>query len=314
MRLTAPLTFIGPYPAIALRFPKLSTAAQRERGVKGVTLDFVVDTGANTNTINAQVAAELGLARVGEQAGGVGAGGAIGGGTTFLLGDCELDLPERVPFMGGLTASALPVATPAGAGLLGLPFLFSLPGGVEFRWGGDAPGLSLFGDSLGSEDLTDGLCEVEARQLPESGLVACTLTVNGAAIPALLDTGSPITVLNDAAARAAGISVAPPADASSAGPFAELKAAAARARAAAKGDVLTIGGAGGPVSLTKVPEPVQIALGDADIGLGRPYVGELPGLAALGGLGADAGPAAVLGADVLRQRARLVLRDSRVFT
>ena len=312
MAVTAPLKFMGPYPAIALRFPELATAAQRERGVKGVSLDFVVDTGANTNTINAQVAKELGLKVVGEREGGVGAGGAIGGGATFLLGDCELDLPERFPFMGGLTASALPgVATPAGAGILGLPFLFSLPGGVEFKWG-DEPELTLFGDARGSEDLTDGLCEVAADQL-ESGLVACTLTVDGVDIPALLDTGSPITVLNDAAARAAGVDVAPP-PAAAGGPFAKMKAAAAQAQAAAKGEVVMIGGATGPVALTKVPEPVQIALGAADVGAGRPYVGELPGLAALGGLGADAGPAAVLGADVLRQRARLVLRDGRVFT
>ena len=31
------------------------------------------------------------------------------------------------------------------------------------------------------------------------------------------------------------------------------------------------------------------------------------------GLGADAGPAAVLGTDVLRQRKRLVLQDGKVF-
>ena len=44
----------------------------------------------------------------------------------------------------------------------------------------------------------------------------------------------------------------------------------------------------------------------------RCYVGDLPGLAALDGLGADAGPAAVLGTDVLRRRPRMVYRASEV--
>jgi len=65
--------------------------------------------------------------------------------------------------------------------------------------------------------------------------------------------------------------------------------------------------------LRKIPEKAPIRLGTAELGSGRPYVGELPGLAALGGLGADAGPAAVLGTDVLRQRKRLVLQDGKVF-
>ena len=41
--------------------------------------------------------------------------------------------------------------------------------------------------------------------------------------------------------------------------------------------------------------------------------GDLPGLAALGGLGADAGPAAVLGTDLLRRRPRMWYTASRVF-
>ena len=45
----------------------------------------------------------------------------------------------------------------------------------------------------------------------------------------------------------------------------------------------------------------------------RPYVGELPGLAALDGLGAAAGPAAVLGTDVLRTRPRLWYTPTRIF-
>ena len=76
-----------------------------------------------------------------------------------------------------------------GAGLLGVGFLFAFPGGVEFCWGdaaaaaspndaatgGAAPSLTMFGDTSGTEGLTDGLCEVPARQL-ESGLVCVTMS------------------------------------------------------------------------------------------------------------------------------------------
>ena len=96
-------------------------------------------------------------------------------------------------------------------------------------------------------------------------------------------------------------------------PFAKAKAAVEAAAKMASGEVAMIGGANGPVMLRKIPQKAPIALGDAEIGAGRPYVGELPGLAALGGLGADAGPAAVLGTDVLRQRKRLLLRDGKVY-
>ena len=141
MAVRSPLRWVGPYPALALRFPELATSAQQARGEKGVSLDFVLDTAANTNTINAAVAAELRLQQVGDVAGGTGAAGAIRGGATFMLGACELDdlsKDERFEFVSGLTASALPIASPAAAGLLGIAFLDSFPGGVEFCWGGNS--------------------------------------------------------------------------------------------------------------------------------------------------------------------------------
>ena len=100
---------------------------------------------------------ELGLEKVGEAPGGVGAAGGILGGDTFMLGSCELDLgvskekkemigngdekesnneddTDGFVFMQGLTASALPVASPAAAGLLSLAFFYCFEGGVEFDW------------------------------------------------------------------------------------------------------------------------------------------------------------------------------------
>jgi len=349
MALKAPLRWIGGvYPAVALSFPALSTPAQKARQLTGdaggtafgVTLDFVVDTAANTNTVSAEVAGPtsqggLDLTQVGAIPSGVGAGGSFGGGATYSLGTAELaDVPkeERVPFISGLTAAALPIAAPAAAGLLGASFLASFPGGVEFVWGaapnaiaegtvaagaGAAPSITFFGDTLGVESTRAGLYAIDVATLAESGLPSVTLYVNGQPVKALLDTGSPITVLNAAAAQLVGL------DGGGGGggggnPFAALAAGLKSAQAAARGDVLTVGGANGPVQLVRAAEGVVMSVGDGVEGAAfgsdiRPYVGDLPGLAALGGLGADAGPAAVLGTDVLRRRPRMIFTPSKIF-
>jgi len=312
----APLRWIGPYPAVALCFPELATAAQMGRGEKGVTLDFVLDTAANTNTINAEIALQLNLPRVGVSAGGVGAGGAIGGGATYMLGDCELgDLPKdgRFKLMSGLTASALPVASPAAAGLLSIYFLTAFPGGFEFRWGPEATdeaSLTLFGDTLGAEHVVAGLSASEVVQLPESGLPTVTIRINGVSVPALLDTGSPITVLNPAAAKATGLSPTAAGGGGGLNPFAKLTAGLFPRR-----ETLQIAGASGQVVTLERAAACELFIGDSDFGQGtcRPYIGELPGLAALNGLGAAAGPAAVLGTDVLRQRPRLVYQQMKIY-
>ena len=345
MALTSPLRYIGPYPAIALSFPELSSPAQKARQLSGdstasgVTLDFLLDTGANTNTISSQVAAPtsqggLDLTQVGSVASGIGAAGTFGGGATFLLGAVELaDAPpaDRVAFMSGLTATALPVAAPAAcAGLLSSTFLNSFAGGVQFVWGAapsatqidgassdteDAarPSVTFYGDTAGTAPLKAALERAPIDVLPGSGLPSVTLMVNGVAIPALLDTGSPITVLNAAAAAKASVAHAQPPSVDG-NPLAKLMGAAKLAQAAASGDVLTIGGVDGPVQLMRA-EPAEVSLG-AGVPFGedvRLYVGELPGLQALDGLGAAAGPAAVLGTDVLRRREKLWYTPTEIF-
>lgn len=363
MALRSPLRWLGPYPALTLSLPDLSTPAQKARMLggdataQGVSLDFVLDTAANTNTINAQVAGPTGqggleLTAVGSVAPGVGAGGEIGGGTTYMLGRCELgDVPkaERVIFIAGLTATSLPIAAPAAAGLLGVSFLNSFAGGVEFFWGASPPpapeggsarieansaggGLSgaalaavqpsvtFYGDESGTEPLRSEYdCSVPLSVLDGSKLPTLTLLVNGVAVPALLDTGSPITVLNAAAAKAAGVqydaSLGDPGVEAASNPFARFGAALKAGQASAKGDVLVVGGASGPVRLVRASEDATVGVDDNTL-FGddcRPYVGELPGLAALDGLGADAGPAVVLGTDVLRRRARLWYTASRIW-
>ena len=340
----SPLRFLGPYPTMPLRFPGLATASQKSRNVTGISLDFVLDTAANTNTINAQVASELELKKVGEAPGGVGAAGGLMGGDTFLLGDAELDIQQRETgdkdevdnfiFMQGLTASALPVAAPAAAGLLSLSFFYCFEGGVEFVWGDTTtvPSITFYGSDKNLN--VNGMARVPFESLPVSMLPSVTISVNGFEMPALFDTGSPITVLNAQAAEAAGIETAieltEPNEDSDSGwnPFSKMKAnfkqAQELATATARGEILTIMGSdGSPLRLVKSKNPQTLSLGaqtfDAPasqkedkqyttLGQNYCYIGDLPGLAALGGLGDSAPPAAVLGMDFLRLRPRVVFR------
>merc|ERR1711966_358509 len=261
---------------------------------------------ANTNTINAAVALELGLEKVGEAPGGVGAAGGIGGGDTFMLGDANLDIninngrgkheknvagdgeetkEDESEFMKELTASALPVASPAAAGLLGLAFFYCFEGGVEFDWGNSEvpPSVTFYGSNKHLN--VTGMARVPFESLPASMLPSVTISINGKEFPALFDTGSPITVLNAQAAKAA-----------------------------ASGDILAIAGAAGPVQLVKSKSAEEVGIVTSTgqekytTITSKVFVGDLPGLAALGGLGGDAPPAAVLGMDLLRLRPKVVFR------
>lgn len=354
----SPMRFLGPYPTMPLRFPNLATSSQREKNVTGISLDWVLDTAANVNTINAQVAKELMLEKVGEAPGGVGASGGIMGGDTFMLGDCELEMgnmnsekpqtsdedndleEDGFTFMKGLTASALPVASPAAAGLLGLAFFYCFEG-VEFAWGTSrdssnldevdqltSPSVTFYGSEEGLD--VGSLACVPFESLPVSMLPSVTLCINGKEIPALFDTGSPITVLNARAAEDAGIDTIIPldevdpdnqskADNGTGGwnPFSKLasniQSAQEIAKATARGEILTIAGTDGrPVRLvkTKNAENVDIktSTGQQQLSSAQVFVGDLPGLAALGGLGGEAPPAAVLGMDLLSRRPRVVFR------
>lgn len=336
----ASLKFLGPYPSIALRFPNCSTKNQKSKNATGVSLDFVVDTAANTNTINAQVANELDLEPVGEALPGIGSAGAITGGTTFMLGDAELEGTglESFVFMQNLTASALPIASPASAGLLSLAFLCCFEGGVEFDWGSQSmrdgmaessPSITFYGERS-NDDLDKIMSEmvrVPIEPVPVTQLPSVVLKVNGVEIPALLDTGSPITVLNSQAAMQAGVETIemPSQSQKSNNPFSSIanriKAAQATANAAANGDLLTVAGTNGlPTNLlrsTSAPDIVIQGDGDkvASFGENRIYVGDIPGLAALNGIGVDSPPAAILGMDLLRKRQKMLLRarDQEVY-
>ena len=323
----APLKFVGPYPSLGLRFPELATKSQKSQNVTGVSLDFILDTAANTNTINAQVAEELGLEVVGSALPGVGSAGVISGGSTYMLGDSQLDGMGE-DFMQELTASALPIASPAAAGLLSLAFFYCFEGGVEFDWGSEQvmedgmqkpPSVTFYGQVDNNfTKILDGMTRVPIQPVPVTNLPSVIIKVNGIEMPALLDTGSPITVLNKQAAQQAGIETVelPSQSKETNNPFAaaanRFKDAQATAQAAARGDVLTIAGAQGrPVNLLKSTSKAGVALvGDSEVSFGdsNVYVGDIPGLAALSGIGVESPPAVVLGMDVLRLRPKMLLR------
>jgi hypothetical protein len=333
----APLKLIGPYVGLGLNFPDLATASQRSQNISGVALDFVLDTAANINTLNGQVAQELKLEIVDEAPGGFSASGPIAGGHIYMLGSCKLEgLPEdeQFTFMENLTASALRVASPAAAGLLSLPFFYCFEGGVEFEWkekveiGEDGqeqrlPPSVTFYDS---PDDSAYLCK-------DMTAVAVNLCINGVTIPELFDTVSPVTVLNAQAAEKAGVKTVNIGndgneDKKSSGfnPFGgiayKLKDAQAKAQAAARGDVLTIAGSGGgAVDLVKSDSKVDVSLpsksGDdsVDFESCNIYVGNIPGLAALNALGDDSPAGAVLGMDILRSKPKMLFlaRDGEVY-
>jgi hypothetical protein len=202
-----PLKYIGPYPCLPLRFPALATSNQRAANVTGVSLDFILDTAANTNTLQQVVASELDLPVVGQALPGVGSAGRIAptGGQTYLLGDAQLEgLPlaegeEPFTFMTGLTASVLPVASPAAAGLLSLAFLQVFQGGVEFGWGSldrRPPSVTFYGDKSMDASVLKDRTKVSIQRIPVTQLPSIIVSINGVEMSALLDTGSPITVLN----------------------------------------------------------------------------------------------------------------------
>ena len=321
----APLKFIGPYPALALRFPDLATDSQRQRNVSGISLDFVLDTAANVNTLNAQVAKELQLDVVGHALPGVASAGAIDGGDTFLLGDAQLEgINETFTFMTNLTASALPIASPAAAGLLSLAFLQCF-GGVQFDWGNVPPQVppSLTFYEQVPQSVLDTMQPVSIQRIPVTQLPSVTVEINGVQMPALLDTGSPVTVLNSQAAKLAGVDTVLDMDeintstttTRSKNPFRAASQRVKLAQAAAKGDILQIMGG---VNLVKSSQAVKVSIptddkndsSSVDFGSAgtRLFVGDLPGLAALNAIGVNAPPAVVLGTDMLRQRPRMLVR------
>jgi len=285
---------------------------------------------------------------VGSAPPGVSSAGALDGADTFLLGDAQLegvlelaaaaaaaegaataDDDDETPFtfMTGLTASALQIASPASAGLLGTAFLNCFQGGVEFQWGvvspegqiTSAPSITFHGEVEPIDASLSSRPRAKIVPLDVTLLPSLTVTINGQSMPALLDTGSPITVLNSIAAKLAGVDVVDLPEETN-NPFTKVANNVKIAQAAGRGELLQIAGSNGqPVNLLKSTASVDICIVGCDdgektieFGCNPIFVGDLPGLAALNGIGVDCPPAVVLGVDVLRQRPKMLFRGQQL--
>jgi len=339
---TAALAYTGSYPCVKLVFPKLVTP---EGAV--VSLKLAVDTGARVNTISTRVARLLNL----KMARGIeGSPVELG---EFLLGSQQNQMQLEGQQLFRTTATALPVASPVidCVGLLGLSFLNAFPGGVEFNWGneanGSAPSITLHGDKAGIEDGIEShnlVKRVPIEVLTGTGLPSVTIKVNGVAMQALLDTGSPITLINIPAASLAGVEPINPFNETDVdfkknwwSRFSQLpswwnrqtrqrsteqenaRKAEIVELAAARGDVLKIAGLQGGVSeIRRSTETTSIMIGDAEFPAAKVYVGNLASWYASNLPGLEPkypyyGFGAVLGLDVLRSRPGMLYRADEVF-
>jgi len=297
---------------------------------------FLVDTGANVNSIQADLVEKYKIPPLAdsiilqgeklqsEPIGAAGMGGSFDPGTMVILGNCSLaGMPqgqEGIVFLRNLVAAALPRASPAGtAGLLGTAFLRCFTG-VEFDWygtDGDPPTFGFYfgnNDTALPEQITKGMERVPLREL--MGLLILTVQVNGEEIPVLVDTGSPITVLNQKTAKQLGIATVPVTAAAAA-------AALPQTHQQQIGDnLLKVGGIDGrAVDLQRSESAsVQIYVSGVSLGEGPVYVGNIPAFKVLetmiqqniipdGMSSTSEAPVAILGLDFLKRAYRMIVSN-----
>eukprot|EP00977_Amphora_coffeiformis_P020637 scaffold8374_cov175-Amphora_coffeaeformis.AAC.76 len=295
----APLNFLGPYPCLALRFPKL----------EGVPVwNFIVDTGANLNTIQHKFKEKYDLRQIEglpKPTTTAGMGGDFSPGDLVILGDAALaGLPVEqrdVVFVRDLTAVALPRASPTD-GILGSSFCSMFPGGVEFDWygtDGDPPTFCFyFSADITVAPINQGMTRIPVNHF--LGLFTVIITVNEKKIVGLLDTGSPITILNEKAAQELGIRTegTEKADHHSTLRFEDRPH-------------LKVGGIDGRhIEVARSVSKVPINIGDMSLGKGHVYVGTLPAFSVMQTVAHDnsvAAPSAILGLDFLQRTYRMIL-------
>jgi len=314
LAVVAPLKYLGPsnYPALELLFPD-HQITQDDGSVQQTSLEFIMDTGANINTVDGAVVDffDLPVAISAEELGAQGLQGAAGMGGTLpicdihTLGTCKLGgMPPETDFefMYGLTAAKMP-SLPAGVGngLLGLTFFMSFPAGVEMDWygtNGDPPTVIFYyGTETPKESLENMVC-VPLERL-SVGIMALNVNVNGVDMKAILDTGAPYTILSPDAAYRAGIET-----------YAETME---RDDLPLRQQVVGATGTGidgGKFKLDRSVSDVSITVGGASLGETPVFVGELPGMAVLGELGMESPPQAILGLDFMQRAYRLVIKIS----
>ena len=341
-------TLIGStYVAITVGLPDRSTRAQRDRGVKGVELDWCVDTASSTNFILPQVAYGLDVEIVGAAPSGVGATGAVSSGQEMLLGTAKLGSDgadgSGTAAITGLSAAIVQVPAPGTAGVLGRSFLNCF-GAVEFDWRlsqNAGATMCLYQEYAPFDD--DGTMDdntvVPLNELA-CGLLAVDVDLNGVRMPALVDTGAPRTIINRAAAKAAGIATVGDEEAASGSPeeakkpstggfknpFAAIQDAISRGREQALGSsgAVTVMGAGGrPERLDKASRSKDVEMivsatsGSVCLSSPQILIGDLEafrvglGLRGDSTLGANDGqPGIVLGLDALMSVPKVAMRTT----
>ncbi len=287
----APLISVGPYACLGLNFPNV-------KGDPGLEVLFVLDTAANVNTISRAIANELDLPVVikGEDLsilGSAGAGGSFQAGDIVLLGESRLsgmpDNQQHNTFMSNMTLASmdLGIAGSVGSGMLGVSFFNCFKGGVEFDWygtDGDPPTIQFYYDYLPEEAKKNCVC-VPLNTDDFFGVPTLTVTINGKELRAIIDTGSPITIISPCIADELGISKN-------------------------EGTVKIKGiDDGNAMGVSKSLDDVTLSIGDIDIDLDAIFIGELPGLAMASSLVPECHqPQVLLGLDALRRTYRMILR------
>lgn len=281
----APLKYVGRYACLELNFPHLTSE----------TLNFVLDTGASITSISSKLAKQLQLPIVRkkedlELLGTAGAGGSFEAGDIVLLGNCTLGgMPAdyNQTFMCNMTAASidLGIATKVCVGLLGVPF-FSTFGAVEFDWwgtDGDPPTIQFYYSKV----LPDFALKIP---LEESffGIPQITININGHYIRAVIDTGSPITIMNIEAAEIIGMD-----DQS-------------LSRDEQKETSIKIKGIGDD-SVNLLQTTCDFSIGTIKLENLLVCVGDLPGIAMASELSSVPCPQVLLGLDVLRSSYRMIL-------
>ena len=311
LAVVAPLKYTGQnnYPTLNLQFPDLDQVMD-DGSVQGVSLDFVMDTGANINTVEGMVVDSYSLP-VAVSAQELGAAGAAGMGGSFPACDihtlgkvCKLGgMPpgSDFDFMYGLTAARMPDSLPyrVANGLLGLTFFLSFPAGVELDWygtDGDPPTCIFYYGDTTPPDALKNMVEVPLERLPVQ-IMSLIIEVNGVPVKAILDTGSPNTILTPEAAYRCGIEVYSDNMAPDDLPLRQQVVGAT-----------AMGIDGNVFNLARSVNDVGVTAGGASLGATPIFVGQLPGLEILNQFGMEYPPEAILGLDFLQRAYRVIVK------
>ncbi|KAL3782981.1 hypothetical protein HJC23_003137 [Cyclotella cryptica] len=302
----APLTYSGPYPCLGLDFHHLNSNASKSEGNSkqhAVSINFVLDTGANVNVIKRDLAQSLGLQTFIRKEslsalGSAGIGGSYETGDIVMMGDCHLSgMPaeqSNLIFMRNLTAASLDIglASTVADGLLGTAFFNCFPAGVEFDWygtDGDPPTMIFYYGMHLPNHAKKNAFRVPIEDDSFFGVPIIKICVNGVELTAIVDTGSCSTILSSEAAELVGLNnvVFDNADYS-------LKAMGIDKRT---------------VDLVK-GSSANLTIGNVSFAdVKTLFWGDLPGITLAGTFGAKA-PQAVVGLDVLKRMYRMILRLS----